>query len=160
MNWTKMGVLERVPVGTPSEWCSRMVVVAKHNGKPRRTVDLKMLNKAAKPQTHPTETPFHQVMGIPRGTYKTVTDAWNEYHSIPLDENDMPFTTFITKWGRYRYKVAPQGFRASGDAYTARFDEVTKEVQNCKRCVDDSILYEATIEENFRKTCEYLYLLG
>ena len=99
-------------------------------------------------------------MGIPRGTHKTVTDAWNGYYSIPLDGNDRPFTTFITKWGRYRYKVAPQGFRASGDAYTARFDEVTKEVQNCKRCVDDSILYEETIEENFRKTCEYLYLLG
>ena len=29
----KMGVLEKVPVGTPSEWCSRMVVVAKPNGK-------------------------------------------------------------------------------------------------------------------------------
>ena len=156
----KMGVLEKVPVGTPSEWCSRMVVVAKPNGKPRRTVDLKQLNRAAKRQTHPTETPFHQAMSIPRGTYKTVTDAWNGYHSIPLEESDRPYTTFITKWGRYRYRVAPQGFRASGDGYTARFDEITKDVTNCKRCVDDSLLFENTIEENFFKTCEYIHLLG
>ena len=71
----KMGVLEKVPVGTPSDWCSRMVVVSKSNGKPRRTVDLKLLNRAAKRQTHPTETPFHQAMSVPRGTFKTVTDA-------------------------------------------------------------------------------------
>ena len=77
-----------------------------------------------------------------------------------MDENDRPYTTFITKWGRYRYKVAPQGFRASGDGYTARYDEVTKDVTNCKRCVDDSLLYENTIEENFYKTCEYIYLVG
>ena len=156
----KMGVLEKVPVGTPSEWCSRMVVVAKPNGKPRRTVDLKALNKTAKRQTHPTETPFHQAMSVPRGTYKTVTDAWNGYHSIPLEEKDRPYTTFITKWGRYRYRVAPQGFRASGDGYTARYDEITKDVTNCKRCVDDTLLYENSIEDNFFKTCEYIYLVG
>ena len=93
----RMCVLEKVPVGTPSDWCSRMVAVAKSNGKPKRTVDLTALNKAAKRQAHPTETPFHQDMSIPRGTYKTVTDAWNGYHSIPLDKRDRPFTTFITK---------------------------------------------------------------
>ena len=156
----RMGVLEKVPIGTPSEWCSRMVVVTKQSGKPRRTVDLKVLNKAAKRQAHPTESPFHQAMSIPRRTYKTVTDAWNGYHSIPLEESDRHYTTFITKWGRYRYKVAPQGFRASGDGYTARYDEVTKDVTNCKRCVDDTLLFENTIEENFFKTCEYIHLVG
>ena len=155
-----LGVLEPVPIGTPSEWCSRMVVATKQNGKPRRTVDLKMLNRVAKRQTHPTESPFHQAMSIPRGTFKTVCDAWNGYHSIELAEEDRHFTTFKTPYGRYRYKVAPQGFAASGDGYTARFDEIKKEVTNSKGCVDDTILYEQTVEENFRKTCEFLTLVG
>ena len=56
--------------------------------------------------------------------------------------------------------VAPQGFRVSGDVYTARYDEVIKDVENCKRCVDDTILFENSIEENFFKTCEYVHLVG
>ena len=35
-----LGVIEPVPINTPVTWCSRMVVVPKHNGEPRRTVDL------------------------------------------------------------------------------------------------------------------------
>ena len=36
----KLGLLEKVPMGVPTTWQSRMVVVAKKSGKPRRTVDL------------------------------------------------------------------------------------------------------------------------
>ena len=35
-----LGVIEPVPVNTPVTWCHRMVVVPKHNGEPRRTVDM------------------------------------------------------------------------------------------------------------------------
>ena len=42
-NDVKMGVLE--PVTEPSDWCQRMVCVRKHDGTPRRTVDLQPLNK-------------------------------------------------------------------------------------------------------------------
>ena len=31
------GIIAPVPIGTPVEWCSQMVVTAKKNGKPRRT---------------------------------------------------------------------------------------------------------------------------
>ena len=43
--WT--GVLRKVGANEPVEWCSRMVVCAKKNGKARRTVDFKALNQAA-----------------------------------------------------------------------------------------------------------------
>lgn len=35
----KMWILEPVPVGEATEWCARMVVVAKKSGQPRRTID-------------------------------------------------------------------------------------------------------------------------
>ena len=39
-----LGVLEPVPTGEPITWCHCMVVCAKKNGKPRRTVDFQALN--------------------------------------------------------------------------------------------------------------------
>ena len=42
----RLGIIEPVPQGTPTEWCSQMVVAAKKDGSPRRTVNLQILNKA------------------------------------------------------------------------------------------------------------------
>ena len=46
-------VLTKVTLGTPTKWCSRIVVVAKKDPtKPRRTVDFKHLKKVCTRQTH------------------------------------------------------------------------------------------------------------
>ena len=79
-----LGVIEPVPFGEPVEWCHRMVVTRKQDGTPRRTVDLSPLNKYCKRETHNSESPFHLVRRIPRNTWKTVTDAWNGFHSVLL----------------------------------------------------------------------------
>ncbi len=104
-----LGVLEQVPVGTKVTWCHRMVVCSKKNGKPRRTVDFQALNKHAARETHHTQSPFHQARAIPANMLKTVFDAWNSYHQLPVHPDDRHYTTFITPWGRYRYKTAPKG---------------------------------------------------
>ena len=67
-------------------------------------------------------------------------------------------TTFITPWGRYRYKVAPQGFIASGDAYTQRFDAIIANFENKVKCVDDTCMWEANILKAFFQTCRWLDL--
>ena len=45
-NDIKLGVLEKVPEDTGETWTTRMHVVRKHNGDPRRVVDFQELNKA------------------------------------------------------------------------------------------------------------------
>ena len=50
-----LGILEKVPMGVPTTWQSRMVVVAKKSGKPRRTVDLSPLNKHCLRETPSTK---------------------------------------------------------------------------------------------------------
>ena len=79
-------------------------------------------------QTYPTESPFTLATRIPNHTKKTVVDAWNGYHSVPIHEEDRHVTTFMTPWGRYRYKVAPQGFLAAGDGYNQRLDGVLADI--------------------------------
>ena len=153
-----IGVLEKVDANTPVTWCSRMVVSAKADGSPRRTVDLQPLNRQAVRQTHHVQSPFHLADKVPQNTKKTVTDAWNGYHSVPLCKEDRHLTTFITPWGRYRYKVAPQGFLASGDAYNHRFDAIISDFPNKVKCVDDTCMWANTVEDAFFQTCEWLDL--
>jgi len=107
-----------MPIGEPSSWCHRMVITLKADSSPRRTVDLSPLNSYCLRETHYVQPLFQQAKAVPRNTWKTVTDASNGFHSVSIQEDDRHFTTFITPWGRYRYKVAPQRFLASGDGYS------------------------------------------
>ena len=152
----KMGVLEKVPVGEPTTWCSRMVVVPKKNGKPRRCVDFQQLNKVSLRQTHPVKTPFHQAMSIPPNTYRSCLDAYEGFQSIPIKVEDRHLTTFVTEYGRCRYKTLPQGFLSATDGYTDRFDFITRDIDNLERCVDDAVLWDDDITGNFFRTCQYL----
>ena len=156
----RLGVLELVPTGTPTTWCHKMVVCAKKDGEPRRTIDFQALNKHACRETHHTSSPFHLARSVPPNTKKTTCDAWNGYHGVRLRKQDRHFTTFITDWGRYRYKTAPQGYIASGDGYTSRYDAIISEVKNKIKCVDDTLLYADDTQESFIQTAKYLELCG
>ena len=72
-----LGVLEVVPENTPMTWCHRMVLCRKHNGGPRRTVDMQKLNNVSVQQCQPTKSSLQQAMAVPHNTKKLVFDAWN-----------------------------------------------------------------------------------
>lgn len=153
-----MGILRKAPVGEPTEWCMNMVTVAKKDGSPRRTIDFQPINKYCLRETHHTPCPFDIVSSIPSKSFKTVLDAFNGYHQVPLDEPSIKLTTFITEFGRYQYLRAPQGHIGSGDAYTRRYDDVIKCVPRKHKVVDDVLLHDDNITQAFYHTFDYLTL--
>ena len=97
------------------------------------------------------KSPFVAARAIPGDSVKTVFDAWNGYHSVPIREEDRHLTTFTTPWGLFRYRRAPQGFLSSGDGYNRRFDDITSHMQRYERIVDDSLLHDpvSNLEEHW-----------
>ena len=152
------GIIEKVPIGDPVTWCSPMVVATKADGSPRRTVDLQKLNQQCLRETHHCQSPFKLASQIPPETKKSILDATDGFHAIVLDEESRPLTTFITEWGRYRYKRLPQGYSASQDAYTRRYDELIKDIPDKVKCIDDALLYSGDIESSFFAVFDYLTL--
>ena len=57
-------------------------------------------------------------------------------------------------------KVAPQGYVASGDGYTRRFDEIVADIPNKTKCIDDTLLWSDTIEESFFQAAQWLDRCG
>ena len=158
----KLGVIERVPYGETTDWCHRMVVVRKNDGGPRRCADLSPLNKYCERETHPSRSPFHLARSVPHSSYKTVFDAWNGYHSVPIRKEDRHYTTFVTQWGLFRYVRAPQGYLSSGDGYNRRLDDILAHFERLLRCVDDSMLHddESKMEDHWWRVIEFLEVTG
>ena len=152
----RRGVIRPVPAGEATEWCARMVVVAKKSGKPRRTVDFQKLNACCQRETHHTPAPFDMASGIPVHSYKSVADAHWGFHQVELDEESRRLTTFITPWGRYQYCRTPMGHCAAGDAYTKRFDDAIIDLPRKYKCIDDTLLYDTGVEEAFWHVYDFL----
>ena len=97
---------------------------------------------------------------MPPNTWKSTLDCWNGYHSVPLDPSSRHYTTFITPWGRLRYLVSLQGHNVSGDSFNWRYDQIIKDIKNCGKIVDDSILWSWQIKSHFFEVCNYLHITG
>lgn len=137
-----------------------MHVVGKKNGEPRRVVDLRGVNSATARQTHATEPSFRKAMGVLANTWRWSSDTWNDYHSIPIDIRDSHVTTFLTPWGRMRYKIAPQGSISSGDGYTFWYDMIIRHINRIKKCVDDVVGWANTLIQLFFDTAYFLLHTG
>ena len=158
-----LGVIEPAPADEDNEWCHREVYVGKSSGAPRRCIDYKPgLNRWVKRDAYATESPFHVVRRIPGNTWKTVTDAWNGYHLVPLHPNSKKLTTFISMEGKFRYTRCPQGASFSGDAYNRRHANITAEVPRKETVVDDTCLYDDSkeLEQHWWRVIDYLILCG
>ena len=163
-----LGVLERVPPGVPDTWLHNMVITGKGTDKdgkdlgPRRTIDLQPLNKHTTRETHHVVPPAQQVRRIPKDQVMSCFDAWNGYHSIPIQDEDKDKFTFITEIGRLRYCRAPQGFTGSGDAFTHRYDRIVASVERLLKVVDDSLLYDdkSKRDDHWWRVIKYLHLCG
>lgn len=156
------GVLEKVPAGTPDTYCSRMVIQPKKDGRPRRTIDLAALTKAGIRETHHTRSPFKVACTVPANTLKTTLDCVDGYHWVAIDEADRHKTTFITEWGRYRYKRIPQDYGSANGGYTKRTDDGLDEcpgkpdTQDLEKIVDDMIQWSPDLEMAFFRVCQIL----
>ena len=93
---------------------------------------------------------------MPPRTKETVLDAIDGYHSIPLDKESQPLTTFITEWERFMYLRTPQGYLASGDTYPRKYNEIIKDIPCKLKIVDDILVYDSNIEEAFYHTFDLL----
>ena len=102
--------------------------------------------------------PFQLARRVLRNTWKTVTDAWNGYHNIPLRESDRHHTTFITPFGEGRYTKAPRGFLCSRDGYNRRFNAILAEFERKKCCIDDTVFHGDTLKQHGGALSNFLLL--
>jgi len=139
------------PVAGASEWLHPIVVVPKKDGGIRMCVDLTKLNKYVKRPVNPQPTPFEVVRKLPKGKkHLAVFDALKGYHQIELDDESRALTTFLTPFGRYRYKRLPFGESDAGDVFTLRYGLAVDSSTEGRRTTEDTLLMGDT-EKSFSR---------
>ena len=131
---TVQGVIERVT--QPTDWCAPMVPVMKPTGAVRICVGLQKLNeiKRERYQLPTTEETLAKLSG---STVFTSLDAASGFWQIPLHEDSSLLTTFITPFGRYRFKRLPSGINIAAEIFQRKMNELLEGLEGVAVYVDD-----------------------
>ena len=130
----------------------------KHDGWPRRTVELSQLNKHCK-RGPSLKIP---IQPCPVGFLKVDKDCLQcliLLSLIPLRGEEKHLTTFVTPWGMFRYRRTLQGFVSSGDKFNLRFDDLSSPIVRMERCVHDNLLHDTETTDHWWRVID-LDLVG
>ena len=121
-------------------------------GTPRRTVDLQYLNAATYRETHHVVSPFNQA-SVPAKSKRQFL-----MHGIVIILSLSRDVYYRVGQIQISSPPPPQGFYAAGDAYTRRYSDMIIDVPRKSKCVDDTILWDATLSKFFWHTFAYIEL--
>ncbi len=142
------GIIERVPIGTPTLWCSAMHIVLKKDKSVRITIDPKDLNKALIREYHPTTTVEEIAQRCGSARHFTVLDANQGYYQLVLDQDSRNYTAFNTPFGRYRFLRLPMGIKSSPEIFQRVFSDLFSHIEGLESIMDDFLIAEDKVNDH------------
>ena len=139
-----LGVIERVE--EPSEWCSGMVVAPKSSGRVRICVDLTELNKNVQREHFPLPHIEDMLSQLEGAKWFSKMDANSGFWQIEMAEKSRPLTTFITPFGRFRFRKMPFGISAAPEFFQRQMENILKGEEGVVCMMDDVLVFGDTKE--------------
>ena len=136
------------PIQKPTEWCAPVVVVPKSNGRVRLCVDLTKLNDAVKRERHMLPTVDYTLGQLAGAKYFSKLDANSGFHQIPLHQDSVELTTFMTPFGRYAYNRLPFGISSAPEYFQRQISSILVGLEGVVCQMDDIVVFGSTAEEH------------
>ncbi|UYV81723.1 K02A2.6-like [Cordylochernes scorpioides] len=136
------------PVDEPTEWCAPIVLAGKPNGKIRICVDLSRINLNMERELHPLPVLEHELAQLNGAKIFSRLDANSGFWQIKLSEESQTLTTFITPFGRYKFKRLPFGISSAPEHFQKRMSAILRGVNGVICHMDDILIFAKRKEEH------------
>ena len=128
-----------------SPWSSPIVICKKKSGELRFCVDYRLLNQLQKKDAYSSCLPHLDELldSLENSQWFSTLDLALGYWQIPVDENDIPKTAFITPGGLHEFLVMPFGLVNAPATFQRTMDLALMGLQweFCQVFIDDIIVY-------------------
>ena len=141
-----------------SPWSSPIVLVRKKDGSVRPCVDYRRVNAVTKKDAFPLPRTRDCLDAVAGATLYSTLDITSAYNQVPVKEQDIPKTAFVTRCGLYEYTTMPFGLSNS----PATFQRVMElalsglQWQICLIYLDDVIVFGKDFDEHICRLQEVL----
>lgn len=111
-------------VDCSTDWVNSLIVVKKHNGKLRLSLDPKDLNTAIKREYYPLPT-IEDITGQLKGAKCfSILDVFNGFYQIELDEPSFNLCVFNPPWGRFKLLRLPFEIKSPLGVFHKKFKDI------------------------------------
>ena len=132
------------------EWTSPVLFVGKKDGSLRLCVDYRRLNKITVKDHFPLPFIDELVDSMGGARYFSTLDAASGYWQVPMHEDSIRKTGFVTKYGVFDWCVLPFGLSTAPATFQRLMARILQPLLG--KCVhvfiDDIIVYSRTLEEH------------
>ena len=141
----KQGVIR--PSNSP--WASPLCLVRKKNGSVRHCVNYRRINLQVQPDAFPVPKIDECIDALSGAKIFSTIDMTSSYLQVPVREEDIPKTAFISKHGLYEFTSMPFGMINSGATFQRVMELAMKGLQwqICIIYVNDCIIFSSTFDE-------------
>ncbi|CAG9135605.1 unnamed protein product [Plutella xylostella] len=149
-----------------SEYASPILLVKKKDGADRMCVDFRKLNELTVKDRFPLPLIDSHIDRLGQNTYFTSLDMATGFHQIPMDDESIHKTAFVTPEGHYEYLKMPHGLANAPVVYQRIISKTLQELIEpgwTLVYIDDVLILSDSIEEGFvrlRKALEVLTKAG
>ena len=148
-----------------SPWASPVVLVKKKDGTVRFCVDYRKLNEVTRKDAYPLPRIEACFDCLGRSTWFCTLDLRSGYWQVPVAEQDIEKTAFITPQGLFEYLVMPFGLTNAPATFERLMERVLKGLQwkQCLVYIDDIIVFGPTFAatlDNLRQVLHRLRQAG
>ena len=133
----RMGVIRE----SNSPYASPLVIVRKKDGSNRICIDYRKLNKVTVFDPEPMVTAGDVFQGLAGDKYFTKIDLSKGYWQVPVAEEDIPKTAFVTPDGTYEFLKMPFGMMNSGATFVRGIRKMLKGMNHVDSIIDDILIH-------------------
>ena len=145
----KQGIIRK----SRSPWSSPLCLVRKKDGKVRPCIDYRAVNKVTQIDNFPIPRTRDCLDAVAGAKLFSTFDVTSSYHQIPVRENDIPKTAFITKYGLYEHVTMRMGMKNSSATFQRCMEASLLGLtwESCLVYLDDIVVYAKTFQEHVER---------
>lgn len=144
-----------------SPFSSPVILVKKKNGQNRLCVDFRALNKVTIKDRYPLPRIDDQLNDLAGNCFFTSLDMASGFHQIPIAEESIEKTAFVTPDGHYEYLCMPFGLANAPAVFQRAINKALRELrgETAQVYLDDVLIASKSIDEGMEKLDRVLKVL-
>jgi len=148
-----LGVIE--PSSSP--WSAPVVLIPKPDKNFRFCVDCRKLNEATTPDAFPMPRIDGLMDKVGKAKYLTKIDLSKGHWQVPMDEEAIPVSAFVTPFGHFQWKYMPFGLRNAPGTFQKLAQKVLLGLHKFTAVyLDDILIFSAAWQEHIAHITEVL----
>ena len=142
-----LGIIEE----SESAWASPIVMVPKADGTLRLCTDFRKVNNISVPDPFPLPRVEDLLDRVGKARYLTKLDMTRGYWQVPLDEESVPVSAFVTPFGHFQWRYMPFGLRNAPATFSRIVTKLLSGLECfCAAYLDDIIIFSNNWEEHLK----------